>query len=72
MQDHTELVASSRAETLIQVYLTPLPVLCPDSSWHGLARGQNAVTGELKVNVISAGVKEQGQRAAGSMRKEWR
>lgn len=48
MQDHTELVASSRAETLIQVYLTPSPVLCP---------------GELKVNVISARVKEQGQKS---------
>lgn len=60
-QDHTELVASGRPETLIQVYWAPTPILCPRSTWHGLARGQKAATGELKVSVVSAGVKEQGQ-----------
>lgn len=32
------------------------------STWHGLARGQKAVTGELKVSVVSAGVKQPGQK----------
>lgn len=31
-----------------------------------------AVSGELKFTVVSAGIKQQGQGAAGSMRKEWR
>lgn len=64
MPHHIELVTSGKVETLLQVGMTP-------STWHGLARGQR-LKGELKVSVTSAGVKQRGQGAAGSTRKEWR
>lgn len=62
MQHHTELVTSGRAETLPQVCLTSMPILCSLSILHGLA----GVVGELKLSVMSAGIKQQGQGAAGS------
>lgn len=61
MRDPTELVASGRTETLIQVCLTAMPILCPHSPWHGLATGQKALTGGLKLSVINARVNSKGK-----------
>lgn len=65
-------VAGGRVEIFTQVGLPPKPFLCPLSIRRDLARGQKSVRGELKFPVVSAGVKQQGQGAAGSKRKKWR